>query len=232
MNSKILVLSIGVIAVGLFALPSTMSLFSGQHTFYAGANVTCAKCHQDIADELTSTQNQVHRTKSDCSGCHKTRTGTGSGANVTNNSWRLSGGGTVVFKAHAAVTVECLACHGKDLNNKTWGVAQQIQSASEAHRTFYWQSVSDKEVGDINMTSIGIAQGQGAYVWNTGANQTVIKLKGSNTACVGCHTHAYVNITWRRSDGYSVIANTTSGAFVLSNWAASSNVVENTTHGQ
>lgn len=241
MNSKILLLTVAVIAVGLFALPSTMSLFTGQHTFYDGANVSCKKCHQDIYDEIGSDTNryQAHYSKRDCSGCHKTTTS--SGANISNNSWRLSSKGTVIFKAHAAVTVECLACHGRQTGEKEWGVAEQIQSASEAHRQFYWQSVSDKDVGDINQTSIYNAEASAGATWDAGqgpigqqawytkANQTVIQLKGANTACIGCHTHAVVNITWRRSIGYEVTADTTSGDFVLSDWAASASYVENTT---
>ncbi|MCX9014653.1 MAG: multiheme c-type cytochrome [Candidatus Methanoperedens sp.] len=241
MNSKILLLSVAVIAVGLFAMPSTLSLFSGQHTFYDGVNVSCAKCHQDIEDEIKSTANEVHTSMDTCEGCHRTETSwysnTSTGADIKNSTWRLSNVSNVSIKAHAAVTVECLACHGKYNSSKKWGVAEQIQSASEAHRDFYWGSVSDKEIGDINYSSIAAAQGAaGASVspswYDTAgpANQTVIKLKGTNTACVGCHTHAAVNITWTRSTGFGmvVLANTTSGKLEIDSWSI--NESTNTTY--
>ena len=66
MNSqKIVLLAVAIVAIGIFALPSTVSLFSGQHSWYdlsesvggtSGANnVPCVKCHADIADEMIST---------------------------------------------------------------------------------------------------------------------------------------------------------------------------------
>lgn len=242
MNSKILLLSVAVIAVGLFAMPSTLSLFSGQHTFYDGQNVSCAKCHQDIADEIKSTANEVHTSMDTCDGCHRTETSwysnTSSGADIKNSTWRISNVANVSIKAHAAVTVECLACHGKYNSSKKWGVAEQIQSASEAHRDFYWGSVSDKEIGDINQTSIAAAQtAAGASVspswYGTSGNQTVIKLKGTNTACIGCHTHAAVNITWTRSTGYGmvVLANTTTGKLEIDSWSINGDTNTTNTSG-
>ncbi len=249
MNSKIILLSVAVVAVGLFALPSTMSLFSGQHTWYTGENVSCKKCHQDIYDEITSSSNQVHTDAGmaqNCEQCHRT-TGFGNvGANITYGQWAGSdnygpGGGNVTGKvnvtAHAAVTVECLACHG--VGNTTYGrdkgltgVAQELQGNSEAHRDFYYASVSDKDVGDINqnsLTNAGINTGPTWYTVGT-SNQTVIKLKGTNTACIGCHTHAVVNITWRRSVGYGMIvdANTSTGKLDITSWSV--NATKNTTN--
>jgi len=52
-------MGIAVVAVGLFALPSTVSLFSGQHRWYnisgTGNEIPCIKCHADIYDEYTLT---------------------------------------------------------------------------------------------------------------------------------------------------------------------------------
>jgi len=66
MNSnKVALMVIAVVAIGIFALPSTVSLFSGQHTWYnlndTGSQVPCEKCHADIDDEMISTDNGVHR---------------------------------------------------------------------------------------------------------------------------------------------------------------------------
>lgn len=237
MNSKVILLSFAVVAVGLFALPSTMSLFSGQHTWYNGSNVDCKKCHQDIYDEITSPENIYHEAFQTsygdaCGRCHTTSKSSSS-VNITKGQWTKSGAPGINFTAHAAVTVECLACHGVPRTsayyNKT--AADLMLSDSEAHRDFFWESVSDKEVGNINQTSLR-AQVPQTPLWYTTANQTVIKLKGTNTACVGCHTHTRVNITWKRSVGYglSVNYNTVTGAPDIPRDSWNVNATKNTTY--
>ncbi len=237
MNSKIILLSVAVIAVGLFALPSTMSLFSGQHTWYNGSGVECRKCHQDIYDELT-TQSLYHEGweasyGNACARCHTTGINT-SYANITYGQWQKRSGGVVTnsvnITAHAAVTIECLVCHG----TSNTSFANKIQNVSEAHRDFYYGSVSDKEVGDVNYTSLknaGIVTGPAWYTAGT-SNQSVIKLKGTNTACIGCHTHAVVNVTWKRSVGYGlkVNANTSTGALDIPSDSWNVNATQNITY--
>jgi hypothetical protein len=234
MNSKVILLSFAVVAVGLFALPSTMSLFSGQHTWYNGSSVDCKKCHQDIYEEISTSE--YHESWGvDCVRCHATvEAWNKSGVNITYGQWKRYSGstlkGAVNVTAHAAVTVECLACHG--YSNTSY--ANKIQGASEAHRDYYYESVSDKDVGDINQTSIYAAYGYlyGMPTWYTTSNQTVVKLKGTNTACIGCHTHSRVNITWRRSVGYglSVNYNTVTGAPDIPSDSWNVNATKNTTY--
>jgi hypothetical protein len=64
-------LAVAVVATGIFALPSTVSLFSGQHSWYElsaqGNNVPCEKCHADIGDEMASTGAHANIK---CEGCH------------------------------------------------------------------------------------------------------------------------------------------------------------------
>jgi len=74
-SQKIVLGTIAVVAMGIFALPSTVSLFSGQHSWYdlsAETNdVPCDKCHGDIEDEMVSDENGVHRNLT-CAMCHRT----------------------------------------------------------------------------------------------------------------------------------------------------------------
>lgn len=77
--------------------------------------------------------------------------------------------------AHAAVAVECLVCHGSGTAELD-DVDIEINNASEAHKPFYLQS--------LNETASG---------WQT--------LSGANEACVMCHTHAGVDITFERRQG-------------------------------
>ncbi|MDP2841382.1 MAG: hypothetical protein Q8O17_03785 [Candidatus Methanoperedens sp.] len=191
MNSKILLLSIAVISVGLFAMPSTLSLFSGQHTFTNGSDVLCTKCHADVYSELSGATSTAHRTTAlkACEGCHQTGTITnvpkGDNTNITfamdiNKS-----------AAHSSVTLECVACHQ--------AVGQNITASAEAHRSFYWNSSYTANASANIMTQ----------------NQTSVVLKGANLACIGCHTHATVNVTWRRAIGYNITAD----AGTTGNWS-------------
>ncbi|MFQ6055933.1 MAG: cytochrome c3 family protein [Methanosarcinales archaeon] len=188
MKLRTLLLGISVVGLGLFVMPSTLSLFSGQHTFYNGTSVKCEKCHADILDEIDNLagSGSPHQTitsgtgKAICKGCHTTGTvnnvpinGTTLGSyteNVTNNT-----------NAHAAVTLECIACHS--------GVDEEITGSEAAHAEYYYNASEN--------------------------NQTAIDLKGSNTACVGCHTHITINITWTRTMGYNLTADETSGTYNL-----------------
>ncbi len=198
MNSKILLLSIAVISVGLFAMPSTLSLFSGQHSFYNGSSVNCAKCHQDIVNEIGITSIDVHNTIANQSGrdrcevCHTTGTvnsiPTGKNMSTLDGSYNYTSkteNVTTNSGAHAAVTKECASCHT--------GVPAELQGVNESHGDFYNSTKQD-----------------------SGTNGTNI-LKGANEACVGCHTHAIVNITWVRSVGYNMtITETGAGLYNIS----------------
>jgi hypothetical protein len=194
MLNKNLLLFTAVIAIGLFMIPNALSLFSGQHTFYAGENVSCQKCHQDIYDELAnSADSTAHRTSAlqSCQGCHIT----GNISQVpydatTNMSW-FNQSVTTNANAHAAITLECIACHQ--------GVDEEITGSDAAHAKYYFNSSYTAN------TTAGLSQ----------QNQTVIALKGANTACVGCHTHTAVNLTWVRSGGYNMTVNGTTGSWVI-----------------
>lgn len=211
MNSKILLLSIAVISVGLFAMPSTLSLFAGQHTFDAPAYVNCNKCHQDIYDEMTNAGkyglSTAHQSTADikaCKGCHRTGTIGSIPLNKTNYSGSYSQNVSIAG-AHAAVTMECAGCHS--------GVPAELMNASEGHGPYYNASRAESSINGTNM------------------------LTGANEACVGCHTHININITWRRSVGYNMIVNeTTAGTYNISftannsvniSYAAGGNVTAN-----
>lgn len=205
MNSKILLLSVAVISVGLFAMPSTLSLFAGQHTFDSGSQVSCAKCHQDIYNELsgavarygTSTAHKGTTLLEACGGCHKTgnisQVPLGKYANGTKyyawyNRTNLSG-------AHAAVTMECVGCHS--------GVVAELTNSSEAHMPYYYNA--------------------------TDANSTI--MTGANEACVGCHTHTTVKATWRRSTGFNMTVNESITGIYTITFTANTSVNTTTTFG-
>jgi len=87
MNAKFTLAIIALVGIGVFALPSTMSLFSGQHTFYnidaTGNQVPCAKCHGDVKAELSGSMamagSGAPHARFQCEYCHRAETGFAAG---------------------------------------------------------------------------------------------------------------------------------------------------------
>jgi hypothetical protein len=186
MNSKIILLSIAVITTGLFAMPSTLSLFAGQHNFVGPDQIQCKKCHQDIYDAIQ--QNYFHNNLGNtslawndasntnalgqCVGCHRV---SDTYTNVTGIPASLTGyfnqtpSGLGYGNTHTmVVTLECVQCHT--------AVPSAFADINETHNPYYSE----------------------AY------NSTTIPLKGANEACIGCHTHTVVTLNWTRPTGYDV----------------------------
>ena len=203
MNSKVLMLSVAVIAVGLFALPSTLSMFAGQHSWYDpkdSGGIPCAKCHFLEKDELAGSGGP-HDPGYDGLVNLSMDYGEDPGNEGGSTFW---GGDTVDDRCygchqragsnsshpflngswdiqrnekHAAIAVWCIDCH-------PW-VETELTHPQAAHRWFY---------EDLNAT---------------GAEPTELGLQKPNRACLGCHTHVGVNITWERNEfvSYNVDCN-------------------------
>ncbi len=108
MNSKFTLALIALVGVGVFALPSTMALFAGQHSFYnidaTGNQVPCVKCHGDVKAELTTGYSATTNTSGphanfQCEFCHRAEAGGAYGddayakltyQDVTNTSSKIS----------------------------------------------------------------------------------------------------------------------------------------------
>ncbi len=54
---RIALVAMAVLAIGILVLPSTITLFAGQHTWYYKEALPCEKCHADVADEFQSSAN-------------------------------------------------------------------------------------------------------------------------------------------------------------------------------
>ncbi|NJD76635.1 MAG: hypothetical protein FIB08_05990 [Candidatus Methanoperedens sp.] len=189
MQNKTLLIGIGILAVGLLALPQTLALFVGQHNWYdtttVDNGVPCAKCHADVVQEIYSTEglagdgtNGFHRAQSTdggCQACHMT-TGPNEGGIDQANA---NDAGTV-DSFHAAAAPACIDCHdgnGGGGNNALIG----LTGADEVHKPFVEQA---------NTTDVAF-------------------LKGANEACIACHTHVAVDITWTKRTGMSLTAEET-----------------------
>ena len=122
MNSnKVALMLIAILAIGIFALPSTVSLFGGQHKWYdlgkSDNDIPCIKCHADtyeefkgtgvhamlgygIASNNTTTMTDVNAA---CMYCHRTGSATFA---VGDDTGAIPG-----KEAHAASSVACMYCH-------------------------------------------------------------------------------------------------------------------------
>jgi len=193
-----LLLSFAILAIGFYVLPSTMSAFVGQHSWYSVRTDTqkkalCEKCHSAEVAEFDANTGAhaayVSNTGETCSMCHRVNltrlaneynidtsnltnfnyTIWNETGEVTNTSWSWRNKTT----PHAAVTVDCVDCH---VNATT-----QLSNQYEAHRPF----------------------------WNQTTNASLNPQADTSTACVACHTHTHLNITWVRSSGFDIYGNNT-----------------------
>lgn len=91
MNKKLAIALIALVGIGLYALPQTMALFAGQHSFVnidpTGNQINCVKCHGDVQAELSSNFNEMTNTSAPhasmaCEYCHRLQIGQSSGDNA------------------------------------------------------------------------------------------------------------------------------------------------------
>lgn len=84
MNNKIL-LYLAIMVMGLYVMPSTVSLFSGQHTFYSGMDVSCEKCHSDVLSQIVNSGYVYDRHKAAAGNTNYTTYLTLGGTGFSNN---------------------------------------------------------------------------------------------------------------------------------------------------
>lgn len=205
-GNKIALMAIAVVAIGMFALPSTVSLFSGQHAWYNisyGEKLPCIKCHADIYDEYLMTG--VHGTLSGgsygspqadnataaCYWCHRIALN-----KSPRHNYILASGddaGSIPGKeVHAASTVACMVCHEFG-NPWTFPHAGGFDNVSGSD---YNYDAGDPEGGThaAHQTFVESA-----------VNDT--RMEDSNEACIACHTYIPVKINWTHA--YSLEFNAT-----------------------
>ena len=203
-SKKIALLAVAIAAIGIFALPSTVSLFSGQHTWYdlsksvGGAsgrnNVPCEKCHAEIGDEMISGDNGVHRDLT-CAMCHRTPF---TGDTYARGHYYIGSGynaPTPGEEAHAASTVECMDCHGGagDKGTNHWSDREYVGRCGKCHGSY------DLTAGGFGLTprdyDTGTKAAHKKFVLDAIGEPL---MDGANEACLACHTRIGVNITWTK----------------------------------
>jgi len=136
-GQKVVLIATAIVALGIFVMPSTVSLFSGQHYWYnisdGGNEVPCEKCHADIAEEMKQIAGphtgETGHGRFKCDYCHRTFDlndyDRAPSQNINQSIFSryyytyASGDGTGAqpgVEAHAASTVPCMYCHsGEDV---------------------------------------------------------------------------------------------------------------------
>ncbi|MDY6865110.1 MAG: multiheme c-type cytochrome [Halobacteriota archaeon] len=203
-GNKIALLMVAILAIGIFALPSTMAMFGGQHNWYDleddGNQVPCIKCHADVYDEFQNTgihktlAGGVNSTSGDfgdagtyavdqaCHACHRT--------DLTGYTFASGDGtsSTAGEEAHAASTIACMECHehgvsSLDANYSNYPFAGGFANMTAAGSSFdYNDSASD-----------GSKAAHNDFI--KGAIDDTL-MEDSNEACITCHTHVAIDINW------------------------------------
>jgi len=210
-SSSLILMGIAVVAVGMFALPSTVSLFSGQHAWYNisyGEKLPCIKCHADIYDEYL--MSHVHGS---LSGSGNTTPQGGSAANaacyachraVYTNRTSITyasgddAGSTPGEEAHAASTVACMACHEFNASYAAPAAGGFEDPYGNASGLGITNGITADPVTGFTFNYNDSAH-PGGHAAHQGFIEGAIKFKrmeDSNEACLGCHTQIPVKINW------------------------------------
>jgi hypothetical protein len=212
-----------IIGIGIFVLPSTLSMFAGQHSWYDPNNngIPCAKCHFLEEEELAASGGPHDPDYSgllNMSANYNGSAGDGnpggsdfwSGDTVTDRCYgchQVTGSANSTHAladswanqndtVHAAVAVWCIDCH-------PW-VENELTATNAAHKAFY----EDLEGG-----------------------ATITGLQNPNQACLGCHTHVGVNLSWTRNEYVSYNVTCDSSGYEVS-WNASDDMGTNSSRFQ
>ncbi len=189
---KALLLAVIIAATGLVVLPNTVSLFAGQHYWYNlsySKTVPCQKCHADVFEELNLSNFHIHwgdptrADAQDCAACHRSNLSI-TYANVTGSYTQVVPG----KQAHAASVVACMLCHQLNASKATWAPGPfaggfNISGFSGVNSPYNYS----------NATYNGKLAAHNAFIAMAIKNNT---LPDSTEACVACHTHVAVKITW------------------------------------
>lgn len=199
MNSKIMLVSIAVLAVGLFAMPSTVSLISGQHAFIAyndnNQTLSCVVCHADV------TVTGVHGSDGDASWWNNSQ------SFKYNNTWNQTRWlGDYFNNVSSDKSASCRGCHvpgrvnlslriplNGSLDNSTtpWGTLSNVTGAHIAVRAQCTICHDAASSGFNISTGIEAHRPLNDSAYATTSNLSRISM--SDRVCIVCHTWAGIS---------------------------------------
>ncbi len=216
MNTKFSLALIALVGIGVFALPSTVALFSGQHSFYnidaTGNQVPCTKCHGDVKAELSSsgfsatTGTHGPHANFRCEYCHRAEAGyaTGDDAVVSITYSNITGPAT--YKSVYLVTTiqnfetgnfpKQINGTGSAMGGSGAGITWSSYSPKNLDLTAFVEQtdyqVSGKYYGQISISDSGIVYNVSRYSEKATYNATTGTPLDTNTSTQG----NAVNPTW------------------------------------
>lgn len=250
MSRNLIFLAIAIIGIGLFILPSTLSMFAGQHSFIKPQDIDCKKCHMIVYEEMISGDYGIHSphrtadTVFECIECHN--------VDMNISYYYLTGNVGNHTSAHAASTVSCLACHGDLFSNGT------LLCSESCHPDFYSSDelntmhvlatkygmdhdeclkCHDEMLGGeiqrmrenvfINNVDDNFAhqlESHRDFFWGSeNITRSESGLSDFNEACLSCHSAIGVNISWTRRTNITFTADKSNGNWAISDMNATGN---------
>ena len=173
MDGKIAILLVSIVAVGMFAVPSTLALYTGSHQFVNGSSVECGKCHTSSMDDIQAELESggAHFTMS-CGNCH----------GPANSNVDLSPGNAT---GHAAsMDVDCIGCHtsfNQSVDDED--VLAELNLASAAHHEVTFNSTADNhDIDDRDQACIACHTGVPVNITDASLSTTsgTIWIKGNS----------------------------------------------------
>jgi len=148
MNAKLSLALIALVGVGVFALPSTMALFAGQHSFYnidaTGNQVPCQKCHGDVKAELATqgysatTGTKGPHANFQCEYCHRAEAGYAAGDDaVVRLTYSNVTGPAATKSVYLVTTLQ---------NFETGNFPKQITGTGAASTQIVWSTFNAKNL--------------------------------------------------------------------------------------
>ena len=255
-DKRLIYVLVAVSAIGFFVLPSTLSMFAGQHSWYDPKDdgIPCEKCHFLEAQEMSALvgphTNETGYGRMECTYCHR---GFEIGTSTVADGNEIDPNFTSYFntssKVHAGQTLPCLYCHsGSDkgivpVHSLVGMNCTDCHVGSDAvHGERFVNEDCVKCHGLYSPRHITPAKGFGltqnatdqAYGGNRSAHtkfvldaKNMTMLEGANEACLGCHTKVNVNISWTRAEYVSYNVICNSSGYTVS-WNASDDLGTNT----
>ncbi|OYT63921.1 hypothetical protein B6V01_001645 [Methanosarcinales archaeon ex4572_44] len=196
---NVLLLSVAVVALGLFVLPQTMSMFTGQHHWYSVKNPgdmeeLCAKCHQPEVNEWNTnlaaggahaTFDENYGEYSGCTICHQINETILTDYAI--NTSTLTGYNFEDFTQEGLTNTSAASDFTNAWRNQTTPHAAIKVDCQDCHYNATVQlSNPDSAHSDFYNQSSGAAT--------------------DSAACIGCHTHTNINITWYKYGGLDINA--------------------------
>jgi nitrate/TMAO reductase-like tetraheme cytochrome c subunit len=212
MNSnKVALMLIAILAVGIFALPSTVSLFGGQHKWYdlgpTDNNIPCTKCHADTYVEFSGTgvhamlgsglasndSDNITAPNDACMYCHRTGSATFAKGDTS--------AATPGEEAHAASAVACMYCHEYQPDFDLVNVTDELLAPG-----FFAGGFRDMSTNTTSNFSYTNSSATGYTPGSLAAHNEFIEgaiddsmMTDSNEACIACHTYVAIDINWTHS---------------------------------